>query len=133
MKILFLTLLLTLFFGGVTIIEAKTQKVVKVQINQQKKVIGTKFTVKFLEMVEDSRCPSDTNCIWAGNAKIKIRVTKSGKTAKIFELNTNLADKTVVFEGHEFKLTALTPAPRSNIRINRNGYTATLTVTKTAT
>jgi len=128
MKILFLTLLLTLTFGGVTIIEAKTQKIVKIQINQQKKVTGTKFTVKFLEMVEDSRCPTGTNCVWAGNAKIKVQVTKNGKAPKILELNSN-GPETAAFEGHTFKLTALTPHPATNIRINRNGYVATIRIT----
>ena len=103
---------------------------IRVRINQQKAVSGTKLKIKFIAMVEDSRCPTDANCIWAGNAKIKIRVSKNGKAAKTFELNSNLAPTTVVFEGHEFKLTALTPAPSSNIRINRNGYVATITVSK---
>ena len=128
MRTIFLTLMLTFFFGSLLTVEAQTGREIRVRINQQKAVSGTRLNIKFIAMVEDSRCPTDANCIWAGNAKIKIRISKNGKAAKTFELNSNLAPPTVVFEGHEFKLTALTPAPSSNIRINRNGYIATLSV-----
>ena len=28
--------------------------------------------VEFVRVVEDSRCPSDTTCVWAGEAKLQI-------------------------------------------------------------
>jgi len=85
---------------------------------------------KFISVVEDSRCPTDTNCIWASNAKINIKISKGKSAAKTFELNTNLEPQIITFAGYEIKLTNLTPAPATNIRINRNGYAATLTVNK---
>ena len=127
MRTLILTLFITLLFGGCVMVLAKGAKEVKVQVNKQARVSGTKFTVKFLELVEDSRCPTGTNCIWAGNAKIKVQITKNGKSPKILELNSN-GPETVAFEGHTFKLKALTPHPATNIRINRNGYVATVVV-----
>ncbi|MEJ7848670.1 MAG: hypothetical protein WKF92_11350 [Pyrinomonadaceae bacterium] len=127
MKTLLLTLFITFLFGGSDLAQAKGVKEVKVQINKQARVSGTKFTVKFLELVEDSRCPTGTNCIWAGNAKIKIQITKNGKAAKILELNTN-GPETAALDGYIFKLIALTPHPAINIRINRNGYIATISV-----
>ena len=100
-------------------------------INKQKVIIRDKLTVKFVSLVEDSRCPTDTNCVWAGNAKIKIQVGKGKAAAKTFELNTNLDPQTISFAGYEIKLVNLTPQPASNIIINRNGYTATFAVSKT--
>ena len=127
MKTLFLTLLITVFLGGTVIGQSKAAKEVKVQINEQARITGTKVTVKFLELVEDSRCPTGTNCVWAGNAKIKVQITKNGKSPKILELNSN-GPETAAFDGYIFKLTALTPHPAINIRINRNGYIATIQV-----
>lgn len=37
------------------------------------------ITVKFLEVVEDSRCPKDVSCIWAGRAIVKVEVDAKGK------------------------------------------------------
>jgi len=85
---------------------------------------------KFISVVEDSRCPTDTNFIRASNAKINIKISKGKSAAKTFELNTNLEPQIITFAGYEIKLTNLTPAPATNIRINRNGYAATLTVNK---
>ncbi|MBC7900913.1 MAG: hypothetical protein H7070_12775 [Saprospiraceae bacterium] len=130
MRTIFFAILLTLFLGGSISVEAKKPKEIKVQIHQQKRVPGTKLTVKFLELAEDSRCPTGVNCIWEGNAKIKIQISRNGKAAKTLELNSNLPNKDVIFEGHEFKLTALTPHPGANIRINPNGYIATIEIVK---
>ncbi|HEX8638998.1 MAG TPA: hypothetical protein VF692_13095 [Pyrinomonadaceae bacterium] len=131
MRAIFLTLLLTFVFGGFVSAKTQTTQQVKVLINKQKIVTKDKLTVKFVSLMEDSRCPTDSNCIWAGNAKIKIQIGKGKSAAKTFELNTNLEPQTVSFAGYEIKLVNLTPQPASNIRINRNGYTATFAVSKT--
>lgn len=124
-KTLFI-LILTLVCG--TYLQA--QQRITVGINQQKTVIKNKLTIRFAALVEDSRCPTDTNCIWAGNAKIKITVGKTKSDVKTFELNTNGEAQSVNFAGYEIKLVGLSPQPATNIRINRNGYTATLTISK---
>jgi hypothetical protein len=129
MKTLFLTIVITLAFGVFQFAGAQTNQTLKVQINQQKTLPKSKLTIKFLSLVEDSRCPTDTNCVWAGNAQIKVKISK-GKESKTFDLNTNLDPNIVSFAGYEIKLAALNPKPASNIRINRNGYTATFAVSK---
>jgi hypothetical protein len=130
MKNLILALILTLALGSVFQTEAKTEKQIKVQVNSQKTVPGTKMTIKFVSLVEDSRCPEGVNCIQAGNAKIKVTVKVRGGESKTFELNTNLGPKGESFEGYAINLVTVTPAPKDNIRINRNGYTATFTVSR---
>ena len=108
---------------------AQNARTVNVKIHQETVDRKTGLRIKFVELVEDSRCPTDTNCVWAGNAKIKIRVRSSRGQARTLTLNSTLQPQTVSYAGYEFKLTGLTPQPRSNIRINRNGYRATLEVT----
>ncbi|MCA1622879.1 MAG: hypothetical protein LC768_00870 [Acidobacteria bacterium] len=113
-------------------LQAQTNQKVTVQINQQKTITKNKLTIKFVSLVEDSRCPTDTNCIWAGNAKITIKVSNAKAAAKTFELNTNSKPQSVSYAGYEIKLADLNPKPATNIRINRNGYTATFVVRKLA-
>ncbi len=125
-----LAVLLTFVLG--IFAQAQTNQKVIVQINQQKTIAKNKLTIKFASLIEDSRCPTDTNCIWAGNARITIKVSNGKSAAKTFELNTNLKPQTVSFAGYEIKLTDLNPRPATNIRINRNGYTATFVIRKMA-
>lgn len=127
-----LALLLAFILGSVQPAEARQNRQLKIQVNQQKKISGSRLSLKFVSVPEDSRCPEDANCVWAGNAKIQIKLRKSKGAWKTFELNSNTTDKTVKFEGYEIKLIDLDPKPRTNTGINRNSYTATFLVEKSA-
>lgn len=130
MRKILLLLVLTLGVGAFLHADAHTTQKVSVLINKQKTVVKNKLTIKFASLVEDSRCPTDVRCIQAGNAKITIEVGGGKGAPKTFEINTDAEPQTVSYGGYEIKLTDLNPKPASNIRINRNGYTATFTVSK---
>jgi hypothetical protein len=121
--------MLMLAFAVVPASAARRAETVRVQINKEKKFPKAKLSVRFVELVEDSRCPTDTQCVWAGNAKIKIRVTMNGRTHDL-SLDTNGPHQAATAEGYTIKLLSLTPAPRSNIRVDRNGYVATFEAVK---
>lgn len=129
-KTIFTFILMLVAVGFFNIETPAQQKQFTVQINHQKTVVKNKLTVKFLELLEDSRCPKDSACIQAGTARIKIEVRKPNGASKTFELNTTENPQAVSFAGYEIKLIDVNPQPASNIRINRNGYTASFSVTK---
>lgn len=128
MKKVIIGLLFAVLAAGAMPAFAKLSDSVEVQINKEVTVAGG-LKIAFIELVEDSRCPTDVNCIWAGNAKIKVRVTKNGRS-KVLELDTLTRGMTPSYGNYQLKLKELTPKPRSNIRINRNGYVATIEVRK---
>jgi hypothetical protein len=130
MKTLFFGLILTLVFGtAATAVNAQRAQQLTVRINRQAKTPRGNLTIKFVA-VEDSRCPRGTNCVWAGDAKVTIRVTGRRGQSKTFDLHTNLQGKSARFDGYEITLGNVTPYPATNIRINRNGYTASFTISK---
>ena len=128
MKKVITGLLFVVLAAGVMPAFARQGQTVEVLINKQVAAKGG-LKITFVELVEDSRCPVDVECIWAGNAKIKVRVTKNGRS-KVLELNTMGGAAVPSYAGYRFKLQGLTPKPRSNVRINRNGYQASIEVTK---
>ena len=130
MKTLFLTLILTLVFGSVVTANAQKDSAIKVKVGKQKKFSRSKISVKFVSLVEDSRCPEGTNCVWAGNAKIKVFVSRGNGEGETFEMNTNLGAKGATFGEYAIYLTDLTPTPKANVRLNRNAYTATFTIAR---
>ena len=130
MKSVFFSLILALIFGGAVVaVNAQTTQQATVNVNQQKKFSRSKLTIKLVS-VEDSRCPRDVNCVWAGNAKAVFKISSSKGKSQTFNLNTNLEARAVKFEGYEIKLGEVTPYPRSSIEIKQNEYAVTFVVTK---
>lgn len=41
------------------------------------------ITIKFMEVLEDSRCPLDVTCVWEGRAMVKVLVSK--KDEELYE------------------------------------------------
>ncbi|MFM9904087.1 MAG: hypothetical protein ACKVQJ_05885 [Pyrinomonadaceae bacterium] len=116
MKQLFLTIIMALAVA--TVVSAANPDTLTVRVDQQKTFTTGKIVVKFISVVEDSRCPEGVACIWAGNAKIKISLKKGKKSARVFDLNSTLKPEMILFEGYEIRLVDLTPRP-GNKRIMR--------------
>ena len=131
MKVITAILLFAIFTVSGVSVEANSKgSTVSVQVHQEKSVPRAGFRIKFIEMVEDSRCPEGTTCIWAGNAKVKIEVRKGRAAVKTFELNSAIQPTVVNYAGYEIKLMGLTPHPAINVRINPDKYLATFEVKK---
>lgn len=120
-------LFVVLAAGSVPAFANRTDEV-EVRINRQVRSTGG-LKIAFIELVEDSRCPADVQCVWAGNAKIKVRVTRNGRS-KILELDTMTKGMAPNYGNYRLRLKALSPELRSNVRIDRNAYRATIEVTK---
>jgi len=129
MKLLKLSLLFLLLHIGAAAAIGPQEQTVSIKIGKEAILNGSGLKVRFVEVIEDSRCPEGTNCIWAGVAKIKIQLRWNGKTA-VFELNTNQTDKVAVFGGYEVKLASVTPHPKANTTFQRSTYTARLSISK---
>lgn len=92
---------------------------IAVKVSKGETVVLKGISIKFLEVVEDSRCPEDLTCIWAGRAIVKAEVTTNGTTEEKLltfgevmpgeEKNTNL------YSSAEFAINglALKPYPTS--------------------
>ena len=90
--------------------------------------VGDGLKVKFSALVEDSRCPKGVDCIWEGNAKIRVELVGAGKQPASFELNTNVEPKTASCAGYEISLVKLDPYPNADARPKEKDYVATLSV-----
>jgi hypothetical protein len=102
----------------------------ELKINHEALVEGESLTVGFESVVEDSRCPEGVDCIWSGNAKIKVRSGKQKHAPASLELNTNAGAKSSSYLNYEIRLVALKPRPKADKAVQPNEYLATLIVTK---
>ena len=85
--------------------------------------------VTFLEVIEDSRCPKDVTCIWAGRARIRVSVEENDKEPYqreiIFgELLEGETSSTILFstEDHIINAIDLYPLPYSKVDEEHKPY-----------
>lgn len=99
------------------------------EIGYGKTVLVDDVAIEFTAVVEESRCPIDAICVWAGNARILVTANR-GSVTRILELGLwPQAATTVVFEGHVIEFRELHPYPASVItQPLPQSYVATLYV-----
>ena len=69
-------------------------------------ISGVKYKIKFVELVEDSRCPPDVYCFWAGQVAVKI----------------NLNDETDFTIGHHNSISSFAEYKYHTIRLLEVNY-----------
>ena len=102
------------------------------KVGQTVSVQGTRLKVGFQMVAEDSRCPEDVTCVWAGNAKVVLSVNRSGRPggATTINLNSGLNPKHIAYQGYDIKLVGVKPPRNSKTKIGKGDYVITLVVTK---
>ena len=104
----------------------------KLHVEQRATVDGEPFSLRFVSVVNDSRCPADVTCVWAGNAEVLIEANAGGSIASL-KLNTLGGDKFPKDARHQHYtvgLVGLSPLPRKVSRIKTTEYEATLVIRK---
>ena len=76
--------------------------------------------IQYLKLVNDSRCPPDVQCIWAGDAVIALRWTPATGDARDFELHTMPRQRAFVVGTHTITLQALErgETPRATLQVD---------------
>jgi biotin carboxyl carrier protein len=132
MKLAILSLLLVL----TTVLAQASGDVKRVKLNQETEIqVGEMVSVgglkiRFVTVAEDSRCPEGVKCVWAGNGKIVLKVSKAGKHSANINLNTGIEPKHILYAGYDIKLVSLNPYPKEGEKIKKGDYVATLVVNR---
>jgi hypothetical protein len=79
----------------------------------------------FVAVASDSRCPSDTTCVWAGEALVQLAVQTGSASAQ----HEVVAGQGVDVGKHRINVVGLQPEPMSTRKIAPDEYRVTLAVT----
>lgn len=109
--------------------QTRTKETVTLGVGKQKTAKKSRLKIKFLEVIEDSRCPTGVDCIWAGNAKVKVKIIGS-HSSQVFEFNTNIGAKGDIFDGWAITIDKLTPYPRADKEIDKKTYNVELSISR---
>ena len=103
-----------------------------IKVGQQAKLDGADLALKFVGVPQDSRCPANVNCVWAGNAEVALELVH-GECTSVLTLNTHAGPSTSSeskVAGFRVKLVKLDPYLHTERKISPSDYVATLLVTK---
>ena len=92
-------------------------------------VNGNSARITFNKVTDDSRCPVDVVCIWAGDAKVELAIVRNGSPADTRVISITSPNNEVVSGDLRIRLVGLAPAPRQSEPSARRAYVAQLIVT----
>jgi hypothetical protein len=119
-----------------TVLAGPATDVKQVPLNQEFEIkVGEKVLVEGLRLsfeavTEDSRCPVDVTCVWAGNAKVLLKLSRLRRRPAQLKLNTGLEPRHLPYDGFDVKLIGISPSRKKAERIKRGDYVARLVVTR---
>ena len=88
------------------------------------------ISVTFEAVTEDSRCPRGVQCVWQGNASVRLAL-ESGDETEVVILGTALEPRRASFAGYTLGLRDLAPYPVSEQPIERASYVARIAIVDT--
>jgi len=123
--------LLTILFilSAVLVATAQRETTASLRVGEQK-TVAHGLRIHFLEVLDDSRCPVGTTCVWAGNAKVKLTLSVGRKRSKELELNSNLEPTSIDYQGYRIRFVSLTRKPTQPGRMMMVRPELVLSVTK---
>jgi hypothetical protein len=92
------------------------------------RIAGTSQTITFESVPQDSRCPANVTCVWAGNAEVRLRVRAADRDSSV-GLNTTVEPHAAAVGSLRVELRALAPAPQAGSPTPSGAYRARLVVT----
>jgi len=91
---------------------------------------GRNLRIRFEEVLEDSRCPAGVQCVWAGDARVVLRLTQSGREASVDTLRLTLEPHAVTYGGYVVRLEGLEPSRQRDTLPRPDAYVAALVVSE---
>ena len=88
-------------------------------------VKSAKLKVRFVAVIEDSRCPRGLTCVWAGEVKVSLAIQESSKAEALVEI---VEGGSTVAGGYRVTLVRVVPAPANGMNIVPQDYRVTLRV-----
>jgi hypothetical protein len=99
--------------------EGKTPIIV-LKVPLGKAVVVDNVTILFKEILEDSRCPKGTTCVWQGRVRLLVEVSNNGLAAvdKEIILGASLQSESIdteLFSNENIKINALNLTPYPDV------------------
>jgi len=98
------------------------------RMGEELAVGGSVVKILFARVVEDSRCPIDAICVWAGNAVVELGIRAGMGPTFPIQLNSMLQPQAAEWNGVRITLIEVQPAPRAAVPTRPEDYTVKIRV-----
>ncbi len=108
---------------------------ITLQINETVMILPDGFTITFVDVPEDSRCPTGANCIWEGRAVTKLLFESRNESVEVLLETPNSRQETgpaINLFGRTIKMLGVAPYPQDGQPITPKQYRITLVVEEMA-
>ena len=109
MRKILLTCSVVFLFFAVAATQTRADDSVTVRLGKRVVLDHGLLKIRFISVVEDSRCPMNARCVWAGRARIKLEIVKGRSKARTIVLSSDEPAKEAGFYGYSFQLSDLKP------------------------
>jgi hypothetical protein len=110
-------------------VQTRLDQAVEVRAGVTVEVSGEPITLTFERVTEDSRCPTGVNCVWEGDAVVRLRAEAPQAERAVLDLHTHATRlREASYRGYLVRLTQLAPWPKDGSRTSPDQYVATIVV-----
>ena len=100
-----------------------------IRVGETAYIADTRLSIRVDGVPEDSRCPSDVQCPWAGNARVSL-VLRDGANTDAASVNSTLEPRAITRWSYRIELVDVKPVPLSGQPIAQSQYIIRLLVTR---
>jgi hypothetical protein len=127
--LLVITSLLSLSCSSPAVNEVNPGQEFALSFGQSARIAGENISIKFADVISDSRCPQGVTCIWAGEASCMIEIT--GSDAKFSKVLVQSGSGNNQADFQQYRITFdLLPHPQAGKSTAKKDYYLRLTISK---
>ncbi|MFC1944317.1 hypothetical protein ACFLX5_02315 [Chloroflexota bacterium] len=117
--------------GSTGEIEAGLGREFTLSIGKTAVILGEGLSIRFDEVIEDSRCPKDVVCIWEGRVSCVVQVIEGDSTHEMVLTEQGMSDGYATETYGEYRIDFhVEPYPEEADDISQEEYRLLLTVSK---
>ena len=114
-----------------TLTKASLGNEFNLKINQTAYIRSDNLRI-YVSEITDSRCPSDVQCIWQGDTKISIQLTKEKNPMGTVTLTyVPGRESFILTKDYKINVVDVKPIPKSTQKVNENDRVVTLIISPT--
>jgi hypothetical protein len=102
---------------------------VRLALGQSLRLSNPDVKIRFAAVSDDSRCPINVVCVWAGDARLAFEA--SGSVQRHFELHLpteQIGPRSIVLGSYQIEVVLLEPAPTAGQPTRPEDYRVTLSI-----